>query len=153
MKTFKDLFYESLSKIYFNDKELKWNPNKTEKEFKERIKQRTELSEITFMQTIQKGINQTKLPTDVSICLYFMKSKFVLVLNTKEMIITTVRDGRLDKPGNICKNTLITNEVAIKIDKNELDYLNEQLYFTIKLNDNFDILLESKCNFCFKVDL
>ena len=145
--------YESLSKIYFKGKELQWNPNKTEKEFKDRIKQRTSLNEQEFMKTIQNGINRTKLPIDSSICLYFVLSKFVLVLNTKEMIITTIRDGRWDKPGNICKNTLIANEDVIKMDQNEMDYINEQKYFSIDVNENFDLILTPKCNYCFKVEL
>ena len=153
MTKWKDFLEESLTKIYFNGKELSWNPNKTEKDFKDRIKQRTELSEQDFVQIIQKGISKTKLPIDNSICLYFLQSKFVLVLNTKEMIITTIRDGRWDKPGNTCKNTLIANEDAVRMNQDELDYINEQLYFSVKINENFDLILESKCNYCFKVDL
>ena len=144
---------EALTKIFYNNKELTWNPNKTEKDFKDRIKQRTELSEVEFMKLIQKGIKQTNIPIDVSICLYFIHAKFVLVLNTKELIITTIRDGRWDKPGNNCKSKIIANEDAIKLDADEINYINEQKYFSIDVNENFDLILESKCNYCFKVDL
>ena len=144
---------EALTKIFFNNKELTWNPNKTEKDFKDRIKQRTELSEVEFMKLIQKGIKQTNIPIDVSICLYFIHAKFVLVLNTKELIITTIRDGIWDKPGNNCKSKIIANEDAIKLDADEINYINEQKYFSIDVNENFDLILESKCNYCFKVDL
>lgn len=144
---------EALTKIYFNNKELTWNPNKTEKDFKDRIKQRTSLNEKEFMQLIQKGIKQTNIPIDDSICLYFINSKFVLVLNTKELIITTIRDGRWDKPGNNCKSKIIANEDAIKLDRDEINYINEQKYFNLDVNEKFDLILESKCNYCFKVDL
>lgn len=35
----------------------------------------------------------------------------------------------------------------------ELDVYNEQEYFSIDVNENFDLILESKCNYCFKVNL
>jgi len=63
---------EELQKIYFKNKELKWNPNKTEVEFKERIKERTGLSEESFYKIIQKGINKINIPVDDIICLYFI---------------------------------------------------------------------------------
>lgn len=146
---------EALTKIFFNNKELTWNPNKTEKDFKDRIKQRTELSEVEFMKTIQKGIKikEKEIPIDSSICMYFFISKFILIINTKEMIITTIRDGRWFKPTNGCKNILLLNEDVIKMDQAELDVYNAQEYFIIDVNENFDLILESKCNYCFKVDL
>ena len=146
---------EELTKIFYNNKELMWNPNKTEKEFKDRIKQRTELSELEFMKTIQRGIKikEKEIPVDSSICMYFFISKFILILNTKEMIITTIRDGRWFKPTNGCKNILLLNEDVIKMNQAELDVYNEQEYFSIDVNENFDLILESKCNYCFKVNL
>ena len=146
---------EELTKIFYNNKELMWNPNKTEKEFKDRIKQRTELSELEFMKTIQRGIEikEKEIPVDSSICMYFFISKFILILNTKEMIITTIRDGRWFKPTNGCKNILLLNEDVIKMNQEELDVYNEQEYFSIDVNENFDLILESKCNYCFKVNL
>ena len=153
MKTFREYLKESLKKIYFKNKELKWNPNKTENEFKERIKNRTELSEENFYKIIQEGINKTNIPMDNSICLYFIVSKFVLILNTKEMIITTIRDARWDKPGNNCKSILIANEDAIKMTQDEINWINEQKYHSLKVNENYDLILESKCNYCFKVEL
>ena len=146
---------EELTKIFYNNKELMWNPNKTEKEFKDRIKQRTELSELEFMKTIQRGIKikEKEIPVDSSICMYFFISKFILILNTKEMIITTIRDGRWFKPTNGCKNILLLNEDVIKMNQAELDVYNEQEYFSIDVNENFDLILQSKCNYCFKVNL
>lgn len=146
---------ETLTKIYFNNKELSWNPNKTEKDFKDRIKQRTKLSEVQFMKTIQKGIKikEKEIPVDSSICMYFFISKFILILNTKEMIITTIRDARWDKPTGNCKSIHIVNEDVIKMDQAELDYYAKQEHFIFGINENFDLILESKCNYCFKVDL
>ena len=155
MKTFRDFLKEDLPKIYFKNKELTWNPNKTEKDFKDRIKQRTELSESEFMKVIQKGIKlkEKEMPSDDSICLYFFISKFILILNTKEMKIVTIRDGKWFKPTNGCKNILLLNEDVIKMEQAELDVYNKQEYFIIDVNENFDLILESKCNYCFKVDL
>jgi len=69
------------------------------------------------------------------------------------MIITTIRDARWDKPGNNCKNVLIANEDAIKMTQDEINWINEQKYHSLEVNENFDLILESKCNYCFKVVL
>jgi hypothetical protein len=84
---FREYLNETLPKIYFNNKELTWNPSKSEKDFKDRIKQRTELSESEFMKVIQKGIKlkEKEMPIDDSICMYFFISKFILILSTKEI--------------------------------------------------------------------
>lgn len=152
---FREYLNETLPKIYFNNKELTWNLNKSEKDFKGRIKQRTELSESEFMKVIQKGIKlkEKEMPLDDSICLYFFISKFILILNTKEMKIVTIRDGKWFKPTNGCKNILLLNEDVTKMEQVELDAYNNQEYFTVDVNENFDLILESKCNYCFKVDL
>ena len=152
---FKDFLNEELQKIYFKNKELKWNPNKTEMEFKERIKERTSLSEKQFIEVIQKGIKlkENYIPEDNSICLYFFLSKFILLLNTKEMVITTIRDARWDKPSGRCKSIRIVNEDVLKMPQYELDYYSNQEYFEFGINENFDMILESKCNYCFKIDL
>lgn len=82
-----------------------------------------------------------------------MGSKFILILNTKEMIITAIRDARWDKPTGNCKNVVISNENVLKMSDNELDYYASQDYFSFNINENFDMILESTCNYCIKIDL
>ena len=53
----------------------------------------------------------------------------------------------------VVKYILLLNEDVIKMDQAELDVYNTQEYFSIDINENFDLILESKCNYCFKVDL
>ena len=106
-----------------------------------------------FYTTIQKGIDSVTLPKSNSICLYFMKSKFVLILDTENLIIKTIRDGNWKKPSNKCKNILITNETILSMQSNEIDYLNNNKYFKIKeVTENFDLILESNCEICLQIN-
>lgn len=144
---------ENLPKIKFQNNELNWNSSKTEEQFKERIRNRTNLSVEQFVQTIQKGIDKTNIPIDTSICLYFIVSKFVLILNTKDLFIVTVRDGRWDKPSNTCNKIIMVNEDVQKLEQYEIDYLNEGKYFKMDFDNDFNMILESKCNYCFSINL
>jgi hypothetical protein len=154
MKTFKEIvLQEALKTIIWGNKELKWNPNKTEKEFKERIKKRTNLQEEVFYRTIQDGLNSISLPMNTDISVYFIKSKFVLILDTKNLIIKTIRDGSWNKPGNNCSELKIANEMVVLMQDDEINYINENKFFKIKeLSENFDIILESTCKKCFSTN-
>jgi hypothetical protein len=144
---------EDLENIYYNDKILSWNPNKTYEDFKRRIKERTSLSEKEFYKVIQDGINSIKLPKDNAICLYFLKSQFVLVINTNANIITTIRDGKWDKPGNNCKHRIIANE-DLQRDTDLINIFNnhDQIGWIWDVNEKFDIEITQDCNYCYKVN-
>lgn len=149
--TFRELF-EVIPSIAYKNKQLIWNPNKTEHEWIQRITQRTHPTSSDFYEVLQKGLNSVKLPEHVSICLYFMKSKFVLILNTRDSIITTIRDGKWEKTTSSCKHVKITNEDILK-DSELVDLLNDgSEYWDIDVDENFDVLIESKCNICFKIE-
>lgn len=157
-KTFKE-FVNEMQEIKFKNEVLSWNPNKTELDWKKRIKDRTKMSELDFCKTIQKGIDKTPIPVDEAICLYFFRSEFVLILNTKNKIITTIRDAKWDKPGNNCKQVIIANE-TVKTEEFFEEFLkpiNNNLTgnngWDGVINEKFEIVINHNCNYCFKVDL
>lgn len=161
MKDFKTFLVEELQKIFLLDRELTWNQNKTSSEFKDRIKQRTDLSETEFCSLIQRGINlkAKEFPTSGDVCFYFILSKFVLIINMDKFQITTIRDGRWDKPSNGCNKTLILAEDSDLVDLINNVFCNETEFEGYRLNvlteseDRWLLEVETFCDVCLSVNL
>lgn len=134
---------------------LKWNTNKTEEEFILRIKSRINLSLDLFLKTVEICLNQvySKLSEESDSCVYFMVSKFVLIVSKKENKIRTIRDGRWDKPANGCdKISLVMEEFEMK-DLIENVLFHETQFDGYNIIPNADFILEvhTDCDVCLKV--
>jgi hypothetical protein len=157
------IIQEALKSLYLDSAKLNWNKNKTDEEFEKRILERTSLSLEDFYKIAQAGINTAfnspqKFAEDGDTCLYFMKSKFVLIVNKPEMMIRTIRDGRWDKPSNSCNKVIITKESDEQYsDLIENVFFNGTEFNGYKLNvitsDEWLLEVETDCKVCIKVDL
>ena len=158
---FRDFLNESLSKIYISNKELPWNPNKTEKEWKSRIKERTGLSNNTFFELLQLGVNlkEKEFCKSGITCLMFQKSQFIVLIDLPNNKIVTIRDTKWDKiinPEKPCKRIMIfeseehARDIIENVNFNEVDFEGYSYYMT---GDSLILEVQHKCECCLIVDL
>ena len=161
MKTWKEYLEESLNKIYFKKQELCWNENKTEKEWKNRIKQRTGLSNATFFQLLQLGIKQKEKDFCQGgiTCLMFQKSQFIVLIDVPNLRLVTIRDAKWDKiinPDKPCKRVMIfeseehIKDIIENVNFNEVDFNGYSYYMT---GEPLILEVQHNCDCCISIDL
>lgn len=106
---------EALVAIDMLGKDLLWNPKKTDKEFIQRITSRTRMSPKEFYVTLQKGIHkfEKNFPKTGVVCLNFLLSEFVAIVDMDRHMLVTIRDARWDKPSNKCNTKIIVSEKEV----------------------------------------
>lgn len=150
---------ESMKDIYLDKTKLIWNPNKSEKRWKERIKIRTGYTYETFYELIQKAINKhSNQICDIGdSCLIFKNSKFILVLNKEKSKIITIRDTEWEKPLNDTPCKRILSFESKEDEEFYIDVLLENRmdfdWGKYTLNENWDLIVETNCTCCVEVDL
>lgn len=156
MTNFKN-FCESLEQISFRGKDLIWNPNKTDTEFKKRIKARTGMNEIDFYKSLRAGLKEgdAKIPSSGAICVYYTKTRFVLILDMDTHMIRTIRDAFWDKPSNGCNKKVLVNESVMgdyitNVFFNETEF--EGYSIDVIGGDTWLLEIEHHCDICVEVD-
>jgi len=125
--SFKECPNRTLKKVQHKDKDFSWNRNKFEGDFIKKIIDRTELTVDELTATVEQSLKTIELPPkSKAVCLYFMTSNFIILLNTEKNQIVTVRDGTWNKLPNGCCTTQVANKDAIKMSDAEVSYLNNQ---------------------------
>ena len=161
MITWEEYLEESLNKIYYKKQELVWNQNKTEKEWKSRIKQRTGLSNNSFFQLLQLGINQKEKEFCKSgiTCLMFQKSQFIVLIDAPNLRLVTIRDAKWDKiinPDKPCKRIMIfeseehIKDIIENVNFNEVDFNGYSYYMT---GEPLILEVQHNCDCCISIDL
>ena len=151
---------EHLSKITLDGNVLQWNSNKTEKEWKQRIRDRAKLAYTSFYSLIQKGINQVKdqLCNTGDTCIIFQKSQFVLIVNKKENKIVSIRDTSWDKPINDkpCKRAILfeseehAKDIIDNVFFNSMDFDG----YSLELTENIlQLEVKTNCDCCLEINL
>jgi hypothetical protein len=149
---FREFLNEALPQIILDGVILNWNPNKTEIQFKEIIKKRTSLSEKEFYETIQRGFDTIKsVPHNKDICVFFLKSNFVIIINMIQKRIVTIRHG--DWNNTKCDGGFkYTNEEMITFCQDYLDLLNRgDVIETIGVNEDWSVNVKIKCSQCYSI--
>jgi hypothetical protein len=150
---FREYLNEALPEVSLDGVILNWNPNKTEIQFKERIKKRTSLSEKEFYETIQRGFDTIKsVPHNKDICVFFLKSHFVIIVDMVQKRIVTIRHG--DWNNTKCDGGFkATNEEMRTYCQDYLDLLNEgNVIEIIGMNENMSFNLKIRCSQCYQIN-
>lgn len=161
MITWKEYLEESMNKIFYKEQELLWNINKTEKEWKARIKQRTGLSNTTFFQLLQLGINlkEKEFCNTGITCLMFQKSQFIVLIDIPNMKLITIRDAKWDKivnPDKPCKRVMIfeseehIKDIIENVNFNDVDFDGYSYFMT---GESLMLEVQHNCDCCLSVDL
>lgn len=174
MKTFEEFCNEnSFEQLNINNKLWTLTKSKSNSAWNDRIKTRTGLTNEMFFKKISKGIEKAyekypELDEVENVCLRFLISKFVLIINTKNNIIVTVRDAEWDNLDNgKCDGSKFVVESLKRFNNYTQD--TESLESFIKdidtVNDGYEILVsyegeetlvfefKDKCDFCVEVEL
>lgn len=132
---------EDLPLLYIDGKSLRWNPNKTDEEFQKRILDRTNYTFKEFYEVAQTGLDvaqKTKQFTEKgNTCLYYNRSKFVLIVNKEQRRLITIRDGSWDKPSSgKCKIAMVFEsqddgrDIVNNVLFNGMDFPGYELFIT-----------------------
>lgn len=166
MGKFRDLLeekglFESMQKIYFQQQELTWNKNKTDIEWKNRIKDRTGLKEKDFFALVQRGINlkDKDFCKTGQTCLMFQRSSFIVIIDIPNLKMVTIRDSKWDKIINNekpCKRVMIFEseehiiDIIENVNFNLVDFDGYSYHMT---GEPLILEVQHNCDCCVSVDL
>lgn len=147
----------TLPEFKIENKTFKFNQSKSNKEWIDRISSRTGYSKSEFIEIVNKGI--TRALKENKLCLRFMKSKFVLVINEPKGLIVTIRSSDWENLDNgKCNKQWVfedyKNNQDLEYIVSNTDYDNEGYSINVTYQGETAILeFNDKCTCCFEVNL